>query len=195
MPISRSTRPTPPHCRQACRTAHLSALLCVSLVSCVEAAEPAPNLSEQLTDLIFDYRAQNGLPAIPVSPSMSTVAALHIADLERHRPTGQCSAHSWSADAQWSACCYTRDHAQAQCMWDKPGQITHGAYTGHGFEIVCTSENQMTPETAMDCWRHSAAHHAVILNRDAWRDTQWRALGIRVSQHYAVLWLGIEPDR
>lgn len=166
-------------------------MCCAMFAFSAAAADPA---SEQLTDLIFEYRAQNGLPAIPVSPSLSTVAALHVADLERHAPGGQCNNHSWSASKRWSACCYTRDHAQARCMWDKPREITRGAYRGHGFEIVCWNADSMTPEIAMDCWRRSALHHGVILNRGDWRDTTWRALGIRVSQHYAVLWLGMEPE-
>lgn len=170
-------------------------LLCTLFASRIEAADAPPDPTEQLTDLIFDYRAQNGLPAIPVSPSLSTVAALHVADLERNPPKGRCNAHSWSANPRWTACCYTRDHAQARCMWDKPREITRGAYIGHGFEIVCWNADGMTAEIAMDCWRRSAMHHSVILNRDSWRDTRWQALGIRMSQHYAVLWLGMEPER
>jgi hypothetical protein len=191
MPISRSTPSPPQHRRRTRSIAWWSAICGLAFASCVAAADPA---SEQLTDLIFDYRAQNGLPAIPVSPSMSTVAALHVADLERHAPSGQCNAHSWSATGRWSACCYTRDHAQARCMWDKPREITRGAYRGHGFEIVCWNADYMTPEIAMDCWRRSATHHGVILNRGTWRDTTCSALGVRVSQHYAVLWLGMEPE-
>lgn len=207
MPTSPSTPPSPKRYRSSRRATWLSALACAVFARCVAAGGPdsvvvsvsetdaKADPSDRLTDLIFEYRAQNGLPAIPVSPSMSAVAAQHVADLERYPPAGQCSAHSWSANPGWSACCYTRDHAQAHCMWDKPREITHGAYTGQGFEIVCTSEDRMTAETAMDCWRHSARHHAVLLNRDAWRDITWRALGIRLSQHYAVLWLGTAPDR
>ena len=191
MPTSRS----PSSQRQSRRTMHriawLSTMCCAMFAFSAAAADPA---SEQLTDLIFDYRAQNGLPAIPVSPSLSTVAALHVADLERHAPSGQCSTHSWSANGRWSACCYTRDHTQARCMWDKPREITRGAYRGHGFEIVCWNADSMTAEIAMDCWRRSATHHGVILNRGDWRDTTWRALGVRVSQHYAVLWLGMEAE-
>lgn len=203
MSASPSKRTPPKRHLPSRRIAWLSALWCALFAPCFAAAEPGPgpeansnsDPSDRLIDLVFEYRAQNGLPAIPVSPSMTTVAAQHVADLERHPPAGQCSAHSWSTNPRWSACCYTRDHAQAHCMWDKPREITHGAYTGQGFEIVCTSEDRMTAETAMDCWRHSALHHAVLLNRDAWRDITWQALGIRLSQHYAVLWLGTVPDR
>ena len=78
MPISWSTQ-TPPQQRRPARTvAWLSALSCLLFASCAAAADPA---SERLIDLIFDYRAQNGLPAIPVSPSLSNVAALHVGAL------------------------------------------------------------------------------------------------------------------
>jgi hypothetical protein len=172
--------------------------LAISLVAGLSFASThavEPGASAQLIDLIYDYRAQNGLPAIAMSPSLDKVAALHVADLERHVPGGKCNNHSWSASARWSACCYTRDHAQARCMWDKPREITRGAYKGHGYEIVCWSSDRMTPERAMACWQRSAVHHNVILNRGVWRDTTWRAMGVRMSEHYAVLWLGMEADR
>lgn len=149
----------------------------------------------RLVDLIFDYRAQNGEAAIPVSPTMTRVAASHVADLERHPPEGNCTAHSWSDDGPWSACCYTRDHVQARCMWDKPRELGGGAYTGEGFEIVCHNGDGMTPEAAMACWRGSRLHHDVLLNRGPWRDHDWRALGVAMSAHYAVIWVGRESER
>jgi hypothetical protein len=148
-----------------------------------------------LIDLIFDYRAENGLAAIALSPSLSRVAAAHVADLERHPPEGRCNAHSWSANGNWTPCCYTRDHAQARCMWDKPHEISRGAYTGDGFEIVCHNEDGMTAQAAFACWRRSRQHHDVLLNRGIWRDRPWRAMGVAVSAHYAVVWLGEAPER
>ena len=47
----------------------------------------------------------------------------------------------------------------------------------------------------MAYWGHNAVRHGVILNRGDSRVPIWRALGIRVSQHYAVLWLGAQPGR
>lgn len=188
------TLPEPLHRSSADRLRALAAG-CLLFAFMAAAEERFPDPSERLTDLIFDYRAQNGLPAIAMSPSLDKVASLHVADLERHVPGGQCNNHSWSVNGRWSACCYTRDHAQARCMWDKPREITRGAYQGHGFEIVCWSSDRMTPERAMTCWQRSAVHHNVILNRGAWRDTAWRAMGVRMSEHYAVLWLGMESDR
>lgn len=179
------------------RYRRMSALVFAALVymspAGAHAADAGP--SSQLIDLIFDYRAENGLPAIPLSDAMTRVARAHVADLERHPPQGRCNAHSWSANGPWSACCYTRDHAQAQCMWDKPREITRGAYTGEGFEIVCRNDDGMTAQAAMDCWKKSRLHHGVLLNRGVWRDTTWRAMGVSVSRRYAVIWLGREAER
>jgi hypothetical protein len=149
----------------------------------------------RLTDLIFDYRAENGLTAIPLSPTLSRVAALHVADLERHPPRGRCNTHSWSANGAWTPCCYTRDHAQARCMWDKPREISRSAYTAEGFEIVCHNPDGMRAEAAMACWRRSRQHHDVLLNRGIWRDRPWGAMGVAVSAHYAVVWLGEARER
>jgi hypothetical protein len=149
----------------------------------------------RLTDLIFHYRAENGLTAIPLSPTLSRVASLHVDDLERHPPRGRCNTHSWSANGTWTPCCYTRDHAQARCMWDKPREISRGAYTAQGFEIVCHDPGGMTAQAAMACWRRSRQHHDVLLNRGSWRDRPWRAMGVAVSAHYAVVWLGEAPER
>ncbi len=161
------------------------------VAACLPVARAADgDATSQLIDRIFDYRAQNGLPAIPLSDAMTRVARAHVADLERHPPQGRCTAHSWSTNGPWSACCYTPEHDEARCMWDKPREITRGAYAGEGFEIVCRNADGMTADAAMDCWRNSRLHHGVLLNRGPWRDTPWRALGVSVSRHYAVIWLG-----
>jgi hypothetical protein len=76
-------------------------------------------------------------------------------------------------------------------MWDKPREITD--YPGHGFEIAAFASPEMTAAGAVEQWKGSSAHHALILNQDQWSD-RWGALGAAVSEHYAVLWFGNEPD-
>src|ERR1044071_1101964 len=91
----------------------------------------------KLYNLITAYRTQNGLPSIPLSVSLTEVAQLHAKDLETNRPNQEgCSMHSWSANGKWTSCCYTPDHAQKLCMWNKPKELT--SYTGNGFEIAAT---------------------------------------------------------
>jgi hypothetical protein len=173
--------------------------LCVVAMLCIAAnagsAERPGTEADRLIDLIFDDRAQNGMTAIPISPSLVRVSRAHTADLERHTPKGRCNLHSWSDSGTWSPCCYTDDHRQARCMWDKPREISHGEYAGDGFEIVCFNSEGMTADAAMQCWRASARHHHLLLNRGVWRDTTWRAMGVAVSAHYAVLWLGQDTER
>jgi hypothetical protein len=155
-----------------------------------EAASP----SEQLVNLINAHRAEQGLSAVPVSPSLNRVALAHVQDLELNRPGGQCNGHSWSAAGPWTPCCYTADHAQSQCMWDKPKEITRGVYSSTGFEIVFWAGRRATPEDAMARWMASAGHQSVLLNRGIWVRSHWKAMGVAISAHHAVAWFGEEPD-
>ncbi len=168
-------------------------MLC--LYANVALAERIVDEAERLIDAVYDLRAENGLSAIPLSPTLERVARAHATDLERYPPNGRCNLHSWSRGGVWSPCCYTPDHAQARCMWDKPREIGRGAYRGDGFEIVCWHSERMTTTIAMRCWRDSRAHQNVILNRREWRDIEWHALGVAMSAHYAVLWVGQAAER
>lgn len=151
--------------------------------------------AERLIEAVYDLRAENGLNAIPLSPTLARVARMHATDLERYPRNGRCNLHSWSPNGAWSPCCYTADHAQARCMWDKPREIGRGAYRGDGFEIVCWHSERMTVDIAMRCWRDSRPHQNVLLNRREWRDIEWRSLGVAMSAHYAVLWVGQVSER
>lgn len=145
----------------------------------------------ELIGLVNAYRAENGLPPIPASPSLCTVAAAHTRDLADHAPHAQpgCNLHSWSDQGDWTPCCYTRDHARAECMWNKPAELT--GYRGNGYE---NASGGSTPDEALRSWRSSPAHDAVILHRDIWSSRSWRAIGADVYGGYALLWFGEEPD-
>jgi hypothetical protein len=147
----------------------------------------------ELIGLVNDYRAQNNLPAIPPSPSLCMVATAHVHDLvdnSPHTQPGGCNLHSWSDQGPWSACCYTPDHAQAQCMWDKPGELT--IYPGNGYENAAAGVG--SPAQALGLWQGSQPHNEVILNLGIWAGYPWQALGADVYQGYAVLWFGAEVD-
>lgn len=47
---------------------------------------------------------------------------------------------------------------------------------------------------ALEGWKHSPGHNAVILNQDIWADHPWGAIGADIHAGYAVLWFGEEPD-
>ena len=148
----------------------------------------------ELIGLVNDYRAENALPAIPASTSLCFVGSTHVDDLIDNSPNAPsaCNMHSWSDQGAWSACCYTADHAQAQCMWDKPKELT--LYTTSGYENAAGGSGNITPAQALNLWKGSAGHNDVILNQNGWSNRTWRALGVGIRGGYAVLWFGESVD-
>lgn len=147
---------------------------------------------QRLYELITQYRKSKGLPQVPLSSSLSFVAHTHCVDLATNSPAGgSCNMHSWSNQGNWSPCCYTRDHKQAKCMWDKPRELTD--YTGDGFEIACGGTGSLTPQGALECWQGSAAHNDVMTNAGMW-NRPWGAMGVGIYQGYAVVWFGYPAD-
>jgi uncharacterized protein YkwD len=150
----------------------------------------------QLVTLINDYRADNGLEPIPVTKSLTAVAQWHVWDLdEQHPHDATCNLHSWSSEGTWSEVCYTSDHAQAAGMWNKPREITADAYDANGYEIAYWSSGGATAEGALNGWKGSSGHNAVILSEGIWagRDP-WPAMGVGIREGYAVVWFGDVDD-
>lgn len=155
----------------------------------------------KLYELITAYRKSKKLAAIPLSRSLTYVAQEHCKDLAINKPDlkKNCNAHSWSDKGAWSKCCYTPDHKQAQCMWDKPKELTN--YTDNGFEIACGSSDPMYKEFvmsadyALESWKKSVHHNNVIINKDKWKDSNWNAIGIGIYNGFAVVWFGKSIDK
>lgn len=176
--------------------------LILVLVSNTSFAQALTDEEKKLYDLIMEYRYENGLPNIPLSSSLTYVAHTHVRDLAHNKPDiGNCNLHSWSSNGPWSSCCYTSDHAQAECMWSKPRELT--TYKGNGYEIASGykggfdssySDSNTSAAIALDCWKGSAGHNAVILNQSSWKDMHWKAIGIGIFKGYAVVWFGEEYD-
>lgn len=147
-----------------------------------------------LVDLLNDYRAENALAPIPASSSLCMVGDLHVQDLAAEAPhtVGNCNLHSWSDAGAWSGCCYTPDHAAAQCMWDKPRELTD--YPGNGYENAAGGGGSLGPAEALELWKSSPGHNAVMLNEGTWANLTWNAVGVGISGGYAVLWFGEEAD-
>ncbi|MEN9937910.1 MAG: hypothetical protein RLZZ387_4489 [Chloroflexota bacterium] len=169
------------------------------------AAQPNACLSTEEAELarrVNAYRVENGLDAVPISRSLTTVAQLHVRDLQEFRPNsgtdarGQpCNLHSWSANGPWTAVCYTPDHASAKGMWDKPREITAGAYAGTGFENAFAAYGtRATAGAALDSWKASSGHNQVILQQGTFARYNWPAMGVGVSENYIVLWFGNRAD-
>lgn len=138
------------------------------------------------------HRADFGKAPIPYSPSLSEVAEAHVHDLFDNAPHSSpgCNLHSWSDQGPWSACCYTADHAQAECMWQKPQELT--VYPGYGYENAASGAS--SPQGAVDLWKGSPGHNAVMLNEGTWANLTWNAAGAALYNGYAVLWFGQEVD-
>lgn len=178
------------------------ALMLVAIIPMLQGCDPKPEIDDdavtlsaaemELYTLLMSYRAEFGLNDIPLSSSLSLVAQMHAHDLHENNPmTDSCNSHSWSEFGDWTSCCYTADHAQAACMWNKPRELTD--YTGNGFEIASYSIVNINPSGALSSWKNSPGHDAVIRNAGPW-STQWKAIGIGIKGRYATVWFGREED-
>ena len=87
------------------------------------AAKASPTQDEiELYKLVMAYRAQHGLPEIPFSVSLTSVAQIHAKDVCIYFdeiPLG-CNPRSWSSHGAWKKCDYYPDHRNAEGMWSKP---------------------------------------------------------------------------
>jgi len=121
------------------------------------------------------------------------VGQTHTLDLALNNPNqGECNMHSWSAQGPWTPCCYTADHAQAACMWNKPGELT--IYAGNGFENAVSGGANLSTSQAVEAWKGSPAHNNVMLNLGIWEGYPWGAMGAGLYQGYATVWFGVQPD-
>ncbi len=161
---------------------------------------PPVCLSEAELDLyklVNQYRHERGLDPVPLSGSLTYVAQLHVKDLAEHHPYGRhCNLHSWSDYGPWSPCCYTEDHKHAECMWEKPSELTN--YRAFGYEIAYWTDEELSPLLfalkALNGWKRSPEHNVVILNGGMWKYHSWKAMGVGIYKGYAAVWFGEEPD-
>jgi uncharacterized protein YkwD len=146
---------------------------------------------QKLYQLIMEYRKSKDLEAIPLSAKLTLVAQTHARDLSENYkfdPDNTCNPHSWSKKGKWSACCYTNDHKQAKCMWDKPNEIA--GYTSSGYEIAYYSSKGASAQEGLAGWKVSPGHNPVIINEGTWSKVKWKAIGIGLVGEYGVVWFG-----
>lgn len=149
----------------------------------------------KLYKLMMDYRKSKGLDLIPLSAKLTLVAQTHAQDLVNNYKfdfDNKCNPHSWSKKGKWSACCYTNDHKQAQCMWDKPKEIA--SYEGSGYEIAYYSSKGATAEEGLAGWKLSPGHNPLIINDGTWSKAKWQAVGIGFYGEYGIVWFGEVAD-
>lgn len=149
----------------------------------------------KLFDLLTAYRKSKKLSVIPYSAKLTRVAQAHVRDLAAHfdyENRGDCNPHSWSTNGDWTPCCYTSDHKQAACMWNKPREIA--GYESEGYEIAFFSSDGADAEESLAGWKASPAHNPVIVNGGTWKDVSWKAVGVGIYGNYAVVWFGVLED-
>jgi hypothetical protein len=127
----------------------------------------------------------------PVSTRIAGVV-VEIAVQDNQPVKGNCNLHSWSDKGKWTNCCYTNDHAQAACMWNKPRDLS--TYKGDGFEISYWQSDGANANSAISGWKKSTPHNNMMINRDIWKKVSWNACGVGLYGNYAVVWFGREVD-
>jgi hypothetical protein len=153
------------------------------------------NEEQKLYQLITEYRKSKGLTPIPLSAKLTLVAQTHAHDLTDHYIfdfENKCNPHSWSKKGKWTSCCYTNDHKEAKCMWDKPREIA--GYEGNGYEIAYYSTKGASAEEGLAGWKLSPGHNPLIINEGMWSKVEWKGIGIGIVGEYGVVWFGEAED-
>lgn len=158
------------------------------------AHESSTPQEEELFQMINKYRESRNLPPVPSSRALSMVAQTHARDLmENYSPRIRCNMHSWSKEGTWSACCYTDNHKKSNCMWDKPMEIA--GYNSPGYEVAYWHSALALPGAALEVWKKSPGHHAVLANSGPFKLAEWKAMGVGIYKQYAVVWFGEMEDQ
>jgi hypothetical protein len=140
----------------------------------------------KLYQLVNQYRVRNKLPQIPLSKSLTLVANRHARDLAEN--IGYLT-HGWSD------CPYDPNDSNTwHCMWNAPQRL-RTAYPGRGYENGYGSpQGNVTAVSALESWKKSNLHNAVILNQGIWRNNRWKALGVGIYKGFCMLWFGEETE-
>ncbi|MBF2047872.1 MAG: CAP domain-containing protein [Elainella sp. C42_A2020_010] len=139
----------------------------------------------RLHELVNQYRAEQGLPPIPRSPSLDLLANRHVLDIALN--IGQLT-HSWSD------CDYNPSDLRTLNCSSRAAQRLGTAYPGKVYENAHYNARGATAASALRGWQNSPSHNALLLNLNNWRNSRWRAMGIGIYRQYAVLWVGEERD-
>ena len=147
--------------------------------------------------IINAYRESKGLQKLSFSKSLTIIARTHVSDSNTYTPENQRDSrgmqgnlHSWSNHGNWTPVVYTSDHEYAANMWSKPRELT--SYTGNGYEISSWSGGNITPEDALDLWKNSSGHNAVMTTQGNWSDL--KTMGVAIDGKYAHVWFGSAAD-
>ncbi len=181
---------------------HRKRIICIAicLLSCLcnfaQTSQICLTVDEsKLLDQINAYRKTKKLNPIPYSEKLTAVAQTHAKDLEVNYtfdPKNECNPHSWSDKGNWTSCCYTNDHKEAECMWNKPMEIS--GYSSSGYEIAFYHSDRATANDALAGWKLSKSHNELLINQGIWQKINWKAIGIGIYGKYATVWFGEIED-
>lgn len=155
----------------------------------------AQSVSEDTCRLVNAWRAENDLPPVQLSPTMTELAAVHARNVDAYWPSAppQCNEHSWFDDLlqiernryQWRSCCYSSVAADALCMANKGRELFN--YTGRTFENSARG-SALTPSVAVEAWKRSQGHNMLLLS------DFMHVCGAAQSGRLFFLWMGDAPD-
>jgi len=144
----------------------------------------------ELEQKINNERLRAGLKPLLCDPHMRWTANEHLHNGEEADFNGfnhfdrRCNMHSWFGDYE---CCYTSDHSNPSCMWDKPYELSKWDKR-EGYEISAAHSGGMSPEKAFQQWRGSPGHYGVFVpSGSAWSDI--KTVGCAWRKTLAHCWL------
>ncbi|HEX8247318.1 MAG TPA: CAP domain-containing protein [Pyrinomonadaceae bacterium] len=141
---------------------------------------------KELFRLINEYRAQNKLPPLVSSDALSLVANRHLLDLNINV---KFLTHGWSN------CPYDiKNQSTWNCVSGAP-KMLGVRYDGNGYENLYRNLNTVaTPPLALEAWKKSETHNALILNLSIFKNLKWDGIGIAISSNYAAIWVGAKES-
>ena len=174
------------------------------------------NLSVEELDLyhlIMDYRAEMGLPPIPLSGALTATAGRHAADTYYNMMLegleyGQQPDGSWGWPSggnlhSWSDAPYFADHSDPEVMWFAPERLGLD-YPSAAYEI--SAAGYASGAAALEGWKNSPGHNNVIINQSIWQSFSWEAIGVGMllnpegepgltfQGNIFHVWFGADPD-
>lgn len=141
---------------------------------------------KELFQLINEYRAQNRLPPLALSEALSVVANRHLLDL---------NINVKSFTHGWSNCPYDIKNANTYDCVLKAPKMLGVKYDGNGYENLYRNlTTAATPPLALEAWKKSELHNAMILNTNIFQRLKWDGIGIAISSNYAAIWVGAKES-
>jgi len=141
---------------------------------------------KELFQLINEYRAQSRLPALVLSDALSVVANRHLLDLNINV---KAFTHGWSN------CPYDiKNEKTWDCVLKAP-KMLGVRYDGNGYENLYRNLGAAaTPPLALEAWKKSELHNALILNANIFKNLKYDGIGIAMSSNYAAIWVGAKES-